>query len=474
MRLKIQTSVAGGATAVRAPLTDRAPRQPFGLAFLCVMTALLAIAGKRAESEAAAPMAELQIVSVPDGARVLINRVERGTTPLTVSDLPPGEHLVTLIKRGYRDHYETALLSANSRRMLDVTLEPLVALLVAHSTPRGATVSAGGVDLGVTPILINSLLAGTHRLRFSLPGFQPTEREVVLSERTPVKVAVELRSDSATLTLVTDPPGAAVSINGIPRGTTPCVVERIPEGEATVDIRADGFIDVSQPVKLAAGEAQTLNIALAPKPARLVVTSRPSGARVYINNERRGDTPLTLADLQPGTYRVRVEQDGYDPLARTLDLVRGGDSIEEFGLTSNTGLILLTTTPADVEVFVAGKSVGKTVAGKDETTNLSNPLRIGGLAVGTHALKLVRKGWAEKTIEVAVQRNETQTRHVALDRLFIPDYEVITVSGTVFRGVFDAVTDLGVCLETAPGVMTVIPLKDIRKRGSLRDDAPRE
>ena len=122
---------------------------------------------------------------------------------------------------------------------------------------------------------------------------------------------------------------------------------------------------------------------------------------------------------------------------------------------------------------MAGKTVGKTVASKEETTNLSNPLLIGGLAVGTHALKLVRKGWAEKTIEVAVQRGETVTRHVALDRLFIPDYEVITVSGTVYRGVFYAITDLGVRMETAPGVITDIAAKDIQKRGSLRDDMPK-
>jgi hypothetical protein len=473
MRLKNQLSAAENATTVRLPLNDRPYRKPFGLAVLCVMTALLALAGKRAEP-VATPAAELQIISVPDGARVLINRVERGATPLTVSDLPPGEHLVTLIKRGYRDHYETAVLGANGRRMLDVTLDPLVAMLIAHSTPLGATVSAGGVDLGVTPILVNSLMPGTHRLRFSLPGFQPTEREVIVSERTPVKVAVELRSDSATLTLASDPSGAAVAVNGIPRGTTPCVVERIPEGDAVVDLSAEGFITVSQTVKLAAGETQTLNVTLSPKPARLVVTSRPSGARVYVNNERRGDTPLTLPELAPGTYRVRVEQDGYDPLARTLDLVRSSDTIEEFGLTSNTGLIQLTTTPADVEVFVAGKTLGKTKTGPDETTNLSNPLLIGGLSVGTHALKLVRKGWAEKTIEITVKRGETLTRHVALDRLFIPDYEVITVSGTVYRGVFDAITELGVCMETAPGVMTVIPIKDIRKRGSLRDDVPKE
>ncbi len=446
--------------------------KPFRACGSFIAAALLAAAvAVQAAPPAAVPATELQIITDPADAVVFIDREERGSTPLTVTGLAAGEHLVLLSKRGFRDHYVTVLIGANTRRTLDVALEPLATLLLAHSVPAGATVSAGGVDLGVTPLLLTSLAPGTHRLRFALPGFQATEREVSLEGRTPLKVAVELVSDSGTLAITTEPPGAAVTVNGIPRGASPCTVERIPEGEAVIDIRAEGFLDVSQRVKLAAGEIQNLNLALRPKPARLLVTSLPPGARVYVNNERRGETPLTLAELEPGAYRLRVEQEGFDPLARDVQLGRGAEAAEEFRLTANTGALQLTTTPADVEVFIAGKPVGKTLTGKDETTNLSNPLRIDGLRVGAHALKLVRKGWAEKTLDITVERGQTLTQHVALDRLFIPDYEVITAAGTVYRGVFDAVTDLGVRMETAPGVMTVIPLKDIRKRGSLRDDA---
>ncbi len=442
---------------------------PFLLPILAAAALFVRGTGLTAAPPPAAAPTALQILSTPADAAVSINRVERGSTPLTVTDLPPGDHLVVLGKRGYRDHYTTVTLTANTRRTLDVPLEPLTTLVVAHSEPPGATVSAGGADLGVTPLLVTTLPPGAHRLRFSLAGFQTTERDITADARTPLKIGVTLLSDSGTLAITTDPPGAAVAVNGIPRGETPCTVERIPEGDAAVTIRSDGYRDIAQTVRLAAGETQRLDLTLQPRPARLRIVSLPPGARVYVNNAQRGETPLTLDDLAPGAHRVRVEREGFDPLARDIELGRGAEAVEEFRLAPNTGALQLTTTPAGVEVFVAGRRAGTTAAAKGETTNLSNPLLIEGLKVGEHKVTFVRKGWAEAAVTVAIARGQTLTRHVTLERLFIPDYEVITLSGTVYRGVFDAVTDLGVRLETAPGVMTVVPHKEIRRRGNLRE-----
>ena len=44
----------------------------------------------------------------------------------------------------------------------------------------------------------------------------------------------------------------------------------------------------------------------------LRVVSEPAGARVTINGESRGRTPLELGELAFGRYDVRVEQAGLD------------------------------------------------------------------------------------------------------------------------------------------------------------------
>ncbi len=47
---------------------------------------------------------------------------------------------------------------------------------------------------------------------------------------------------------------------------------------------------------------------------RITVTSEPSGARVWLNDTEIGRTPATASFKFYGTYDVRLERDGFEPL----------------------------------------------------------------------------------------------------------------------------------------------------------------
>lgn len=51
----------------------------------------------------------------------------------------------------------------------------------------------------------------------------------------------------------------------------------------------------------------------------LVLTSKPDGSRVYINDHLTTATNNTI-NLAPGTYQVRIEQDGYFPWKKTIEI----------------------------------------------------------------------------------------------------------------------------------------------------------
>ncbi len=55
----------------------------------------------------------------------------------------------------------------------------------------------------------------------------------------------------------------------------------------------------------------------------LRIESEPSGARVSVNGQAKGQTPLRLAELPFGSYQVRVEQKGYDAQTREVTLRAG-------------------------------------------------------------------------------------------------------------------------------------------------------
>ena len=292
-----------------------------------------------------------------------------------------------------------------------------------------------GASAGVTPALLPDVPPGHHTFVFELAGHRPQTLETDLAAPAPVRLFARLVSTSASLHVTSEPAGASVSLNGAPRGATPLDLDGIPEGEATLELSLPGHAPFRTQVRLAAGERFSVNAPLDPLPGRLSVVTLPAGARVYVDNQYRGESPFVLDEAAPREYRVRVELAGHDPAARTVAIGPGEERTEEFRLAANVGSVSVSTSPAGVDVLVDGVRRGTTAA-KDGAA-VSAPLVLADVPAGHHRLTFSRPGYAEASAEVDVARNVTATvPTVELRRRFLPDVVLRTRNGGEIRGVF--------------------------------------
>lgn len=415
------------------------------------------------------PVAVLRVATDPPNAIVTVNRVARGNSPIELTDLAPGRHLVGIALRDHREVFETVVLETGMPRTLDVKLEPVRGSVLVHSTPAGSSVSIDGAHRGVTPLLVPSVELGKHRVAVTRPGFQDKVVELDVAGATPQRIDVQLLTDSATLRVESEPPDAELSLNGVPRGRTPAVLERIPDGDNVVELKMEGYAPFRQSIRLSAGDDEKLVVPLTALPGTLQVVSMPAGARLYVADQYRGNTPFTLAALAPGTYRVRVELPAHDTMARDVEIRRAASVVEEFRLVPNCGSLRIVTSPAGVTVLVDGKASGETGAKADATDQVSEPLTIPLVPVGKREVTFTRQGFHEVKKTVDVARDKTATLDVALKRRFIPDYEVRT-DANVYRGVLVNITPEVVRIETEIGVIRAFPVKDVKSRRPLRED----
>ncbi len=97
-------------------------------------------------------------------------------------------------------------------------------------------------------------------------------------------------------------------------------------------------------------------------PPAIRITSLPSGAKVYLNEEMQaGTTPITIDKIQPGVYELRLTMDRYKPIVKSLVIPSKGD-IKILGEQSRRGnqpynfkfktSLELTSTPPDAQVFI--------------------------------------------------------------------------------------------------------------------------
>ena len=126
--------------------------------------------------------------------------------------------------------------------------------LIVGSTPAGAGVMVDGRSRGVTPLDLRELAFATYTIKVSHPGHDTRQQRVTLSERRPTpSVDFELRPTS------------------VPSDATPA----------------------------------------ANAPGSLRVTSRPSGAQVFVDDNLVSTTPFQLSNVAVGVRHLRIELSGH-------------------------------------------------------------------------------------------------------------------------------------------------------------------
>jgi len=112
----------------------------------------------------------------------------------------------------------------------------------------------------------------------------------------------------------------------------------------------------------------------------LIVACQPVDAEVYLNGEYTGKASvknsLRMEDLLEGRYRLDLIAPGYRNWSDTVDLAPKSVVTVNASLSALPGNLIVNSEPVDADVYLDGKSVGKT------------PLEIKNVAEGEHRLKL--------------------------------------------------------------------------------------
>ncbi len=409
---------------------------------------------------------QVTITSDPVAASVTFDGMQMGTTPFSTS-LAQGRHLVMVSQKDYESSYRTLELGSIAA-VENFKLQPVTSAVLILSDPVGATITRDGATAGVTPLLLPEVAVGRYRIDIALTGYKSQQVELNVAGSTPQRINASLVSSSASLDVTSVPEGASVTVNGVYRGVTPIKVDKIQEGQSFLEVVAEGYSPYKEQFQLAAGETFAVHTPLLALPSKLSIVSIPAGARIYVDNQFKGETPFDIEKMVVGSYRVRVEKDGFELMARTVDVANNQTVTEEFRMTANVGGLRIVTSPADVSIFIAGKLVGTTLAGTNATDQISNPLEIPGLPIGENEIVFQRQGYAEVRRKVTVNRDEVSVVETTkLQRLFVPDVEVKTGIAT-YTGVYVSKNADFYRVETSPGVIQSFPTKDITRIRLIR------
>jgi eukaryotic-like serine/threonine-protein kinase len=239
------------------------------------------------------------------------------------------------------------------------------------SEPPGASVTLDGIPRGVTPLKI-PVTVGPHDAEIASGAVKRVVSFAVEPNRF-VTHHVEFAAaapvaQTGRLEVLTDPPGARVSVDGAPRGTTPLTVASIGIGEHRVTIAADRTT-IQRSVTVSAGTTATVVAAIAPSGAAggWAQITAPIELQVFENGQLLGSTTTARLMLPAGRHDLEVANAAFEFRAPLRIDIDPGQTVS-VPVSIPSGLLSVNAVPW-ADVSVDGRPVGITPLG-----NLSLPI----------------------------------------------------------------------------------------------------
>jgi outer membrane receptor protein involved in Fe transport len=92
--------------------------------------------------------------------------------------LPPGSYTLFFTRPGFRGTPRQVTVVAQAVAVVRPVLTPLTGSLLVSADEREALVEIDGRSVGFTPVVVPNVLVGTRKVKVSLRGYTPVEREV--------------------------------------------------------------------------------------------------------------------------------------------------------------------------------------------------------------------------------------------------------------------------------------------------------
>jgi len=303
--------------------------------------------------------------------------------------LRPGTYRVIATAEGYVASHEEIVVAEADTQTFSIALEKLPGRLAVETQPAvEARVSIDGSMLGSTfdgPLIV---APGPHAILLETDRYLDYSGSVEIEGRDQLQTfRAELSPGWADVTFTTQPAGAAILVDDAEVASTPATVG-IMAGTHDVTLRKDGYKTWQRSLTtVAGGSHEPFNISLDEADGVLRVTTRPAGAAVSVDGRYRGQTPIEV-DLSPGaSVKVIVTKPGFAPVSRTVRVESRQNQSVHLDLEARTGVVQISSTPGDAELFVDGRSVGRT------GQSLTLPARV-------HRVEIRKEGFAPYKTEI--------------------------------------------------------------------------
>ncbi|MDI6752076.1 MAG: PEGA domain-containing protein [bacterium] len=389
----------------------------------------------------------IEISSEPTSSDIFVNGIQKGKSPLTVSNIPLEKYEIRITKEGYLEWTGDVELSLKKRK------EQIIANLSLIPAPIGiatvTTIGTGTLFVKTSPVaavyvdgkairrMPVILDEGVHTITVSKDGYYTFRRQIEITSGEKLQVVANLSLKAGSLFIDSIPRFAEVIFEGQSKGKTPVLIPDLPSFQAfRIKIKKEGFAEwrgmtFTEPSErtkiMALLEKKTEGEKKEPEKVHYILPKKIEGKReeqepsiVELKKQIIGfEKGLKFPEKKIGEKTKKEEikfpewtMDEIIPsysysepeLFKMPEPIPMKEKVQLPLVDQGPGYCFITSVPAGAEILVDGRSIGKT------------PIRSVLIPAGKHTLTARKEGFREEKKEVAISGEATNFFNIILPK----------------------------------------------------------
>jgi len=276
------------------------------------------------------------------------------------------------------------------------------AYLSILTEPDNAEIVYNDEAIGFTPIedfIIKK--EGENKIQIKKQGYASIDTLFTIASGETKEFEFKLKkTGTEKLSITTNPDGAMLYLDSKYIGTSPLENFAVDPGKFPLKIEMLGFISLDTSLTIQKGAANSLSFVLSKKElgatGGIKITSNPSAASVWINQEFIGSTPYENAELEVGNYKIIIRKKGFADFNSSVKITTDKTATVNSKLVP-VGKLVVSSEPSGAEILLDNKSVGKTSFSNDQ------------ILVGEHKIVVRKDGFKPYTNTINIEHNKTLT-----------------------------------------------------------------
>ena len=287
---------------------------------------------------------------VPSNAIVSINK--KNYTPdsngVVTTTLQNGTYNYEVRADEY--HSESGTFTVRGEKIIKpVELKPTYGWLTVadNSVVNGANIYVDNKHIGKAPITRSKIAGGTHHIMVVKDMYHTLEESITIRDNEELKYTPTLSADFATVTFDAGT-GCDIYINDDRKGTSPWT-GNLATGTYIIEARKEGYRSTTITQNITATPSKQEYTLNAPMPiiGTINIVSTPALAKVYIDGQLVGETPL-LHDVLVGNHEIEVKAKGYRSNKQSVTIAEGKTTDITFTLVECSDITLTLEEGSDI------------------------------------------------------------------------------------------------------------------------------